>query len=305
MVAGIVPVSFQLLPNVIGGIKSGQLRALAVTANKRLAALPEVPTAAEAGLKGFESAAWFGFLAPRGTPKAAIDLLNKEVVAAVADPAVRGRFTDFGAEPITSTPEEFAPLRLRRGRELARDHHPGRHHARIASRTRRPASRARVPAGSWSGTALDFVQPVKCSDGTTNSKFQTTIPVGDQTLQTLLDTQAGNHTLSYNQESSSASSFWLSILINVVPWLLFIGLIFLLIRRAGQGQQNIFNFGKSRAKLIMEDRPSTTFADVAGVDEAKSELRRGGRVPEDAAEVPAARRQDSQGRPAGWPSGNR
>lgn len=107
MVAGIVPVSFQLLPNVIGGIKSGQLRALAVTAGKRLAALPDVPTAAEAGLKGFESAAWFGFLAPRGTPKAAIDLLNREVAAAVADPAVRGRFSDFGAEPITSTPEEF------------------------------------------------------------------------------------------------------------------------------------------------------------------------------------------------------
>jgi tripartite-type tricarboxylate transporter receptor subunit TctC len=108
MVAGIVPVSFQLLPNVIGGIKSGQLRALAVTAGKRLAALPEVPTAAEAGLKGFESAAWFGFLAPRGTPKPAIDLLNKEIAAAVADPAVRGRFSDFGAESITSTPEEFS-----------------------------------------------------------------------------------------------------------------------------------------------------------------------------------------------------
>ena len=108
MVAGIVPVSFQLLPNVIGGIKSGQLRALAVTASKRLAALPEVPTAAEAGLKGFESAAWFGFLAPRGTPKPAIDLLNKEIAAAVADPAVRGRFSDFGAEPIASTPEEFS-----------------------------------------------------------------------------------------------------------------------------------------------------------------------------------------------------
>jgi tripartite-type tricarboxylate transporter receptor subunit TctC len=108
LIAGIVPVSFQLLPNVIGGIKSGQLRALAVASDKRLAALPEVPTAAEAGLKGFESAAWFGFLAPRGTPKAAIDKLHKEVAAAVADPAVRGRFTDVGAEPIASTSEEFA-----------------------------------------------------------------------------------------------------------------------------------------------------------------------------------------------------
>ncbi len=119
----------------------------------------------------------------------------------------------------------------------------------------------------------DFNQPIKCSDGTTNTKFQTTIPTTDQTLLTTLDTQAANHTIDYVQKSSDDGSFWLSILINVVPWLLFIGLIFLLIRRAGQGQQSVFNFGKSRAKLIMEDRPSTTFADVAGVDEAKYELQ--------------------------------
>ena len=104
---GTVPAGFQLLPNVIGGLKSGQLRALAVTSNQRLAALPDVPTSAEAGLKAFQSAAWFGFLAPRGTPRGPIDRLNKEIAAAVADPAVRTRFTDFGAEPVTSTPEEF------------------------------------------------------------------------------------------------------------------------------------------------------------------------------------------------------
>jgi len=107
LLSGTVPVGFQLLPNIIGGVKSGQVRALAVTSTRRLAALPDVPTAAEAGLKGFESAAWFGFLAPRGTPRAPIDRLNKEIAAAVADPAVRTRFTDFGAEPISSTPEEF------------------------------------------------------------------------------------------------------------------------------------------------------------------------------------------------------
>jgi tripartite-type tricarboxylate transporter receptor subunit TctC len=107
LVSGQVPVSFQLLPNVVGQIKSGQVRALAVTSNKRLAALPDVPTAAEAGLKGFESAAWFGFLAPRGTPRAPVDRLNKEIAAAIADPAVRSRFTDFGAEPLASTPEEL------------------------------------------------------------------------------------------------------------------------------------------------------------------------------------------------------
>ena len=107
MMSGTMPVSFQLLPNVLGNIKSGHLRALAVASTRRLAAIPDVPTSAEAGLKGFESAARFGFLAPRGSPKAAIDRLNKEIVAAVADPAVRGRVTEFGAEPTASTPEEF------------------------------------------------------------------------------------------------------------------------------------------------------------------------------------------------------
>lgn len=108
LVAGILPVGFQFLPDVIGGIRSGQLRALAVTGNQRLAALPGVPTAAEGGLKGFESAAWFGFLAPRGAPQAAIDRLNSEVAAAAADPALRSRFSEIGAEPLASTPEQFA-----------------------------------------------------------------------------------------------------------------------------------------------------------------------------------------------------
>lgn len=107
LVSGQVPVSFQLLPNVIGQIKAKQVLALAVASNKRLAALPDVPTAAEAGMKDYNSAAWFGFLAPRGTPRPPIDRLNKEIAAAIADPAVRSRFSDFGAEPIASTPEEL------------------------------------------------------------------------------------------------------------------------------------------------------------------------------------------------------
>src|SRR5205823_5831063 len=107
LVAGEVPVSFQLLPNVIGQIKSGHVRALAVASDKRLAALPDVPTAAEVGLKGYESAAWFAFLAPRGTPRPVVDKLHGEIVAAMADATVRGRFADFGAEPKASTPEEL------------------------------------------------------------------------------------------------------------------------------------------------------------------------------------------------------
>src|SRR6202022_4455572 len=73
-------------------------------------------------------------------------------------------------------------------------------------------------------------------------------------------------------QSPADNSFWLNILITFLPWI-FLILIFVFISRRGtQGQQGIFSFGKSRAKLILEDRPSTTFADVAGVDEAKFDL---------------------------------
>jgi tripartite-type tricarboxylate transporter receptor subunit TctC len=122
-ISGTVPASFQLLPNVIGPIKAGQGKALAVASTRRLAALPEVPTAAEAGLKGFESAAWFGFLAPRGTPRAPVDRLAREIAAATADPAVRARFTEFGAEPLSSTPEElekFVSAEVVRWRDIIR-----------------------------------------------------------------------------------------------------------------------------------------------------------------------------------------
>ena len=107
LVAGEVPVSFQLLPNVIGQLKSGRVRALAVASAKRLSALPDVPTAAEVGVRGYESAAWFAFLAPRGTPRPIVDRLHREIAAAMADPAVRSRFVDYGAEPLATTPEEL------------------------------------------------------------------------------------------------------------------------------------------------------------------------------------------------------
>jgi tripartite-type tricarboxylate transporter receptor subunit TctC len=110
LASGQVPAGFQLLPNVIGHIKSGQVRALAVASGKRLSALPEVPTAAEAGVTGFESAAWFAFLAPRGTPQSVVVRLHREIAAATADPDVRARFAEFGAEPFATTPEELARL---------------------------------------------------------------------------------------------------------------------------------------------------------------------------------------------------
>jgi tripartite-type tricarboxylate transporter receptor subunit TctC len=110
LAAGRVPISFQLLPNVSGQIAGGRVKPLAVASNKRLAALPDVPTAAEAGIRGYESAAWFALIAPRGTPKPIIDKLNKDVNQALADPAVRTKFAELGADPISGPPEELTQL---------------------------------------------------------------------------------------------------------------------------------------------------------------------------------------------------
>jgi cell division protease FtsH len=106
----------------------------------------------------------------------------------------------------------------------------------------------------------------------TTASFQATIPLSDQTLLTQLDMQVRTDGLRYTVQSSTDNT-WLTLLLSFAPFLLLGGLIFFFMRRAGQGQQGVFSFGKSRAKLSMEDRTSTTFADVAGVDEAKYELQ--------------------------------
>jgi tripartite-type tricarboxylate transporter receptor subunit TctC len=100
LLAGQVPLGFQWLPNVQGLIESGGARALAVGSKMRLAPLPNVPTASEAGLPDFIAFGWFALLAPHGTPKPIVNRLNKELAAAIADPTVRARFLDMGAEPI-------------------------------------------------------------------------------------------------------------------------------------------------------------------------------------------------------------
>jgi len=117
----------------------------------------------------------------------------------------------------------------------------------------------------------------------------TQLPNGDPTLIPLLNT----HHVNYEAKVVSDNNFFLNLLINLLPWVLIIAVFVFIARRATQSQQNIFSFGKSRAKVILEDRPSTTFADVAGVDESKNDLievveflktpgkfqRLGGRVP--------------------------
>ena len=107
LITGVVPLSFQNIANVLGQVQSGNLRPLAIAAKSRSATLPDVPTAAEAGLPGYESSAWFALLAPRGTPKSIVEKLNLATVAALQDADLRKRLTDIGAEPTSSSPEEL------------------------------------------------------------------------------------------------------------------------------------------------------------------------------------------------------
>ena len=99
--------SFQLVPNVVEQVRSGQIRALAVATPARLPALPDVPTMAEAGVGGFETAGWFGIVAPRGTPAAAVERLAREVAAVLAAGDMRQRLAGMGAEPMPLPPTEF------------------------------------------------------------------------------------------------------------------------------------------------------------------------------------------------------
>jgi tripartite-type tricarboxylate transporter receptor subunit TctC len=108
MIAGAVPLGFQWFPNVAAALKSDGARALAVPSKQRLPILPDVPTAAEAGLKDYDATGWFALLAPSGTPKDILARLHKEVVAAAADPAVQAKFSEQGAEAVATKPEELA-----------------------------------------------------------------------------------------------------------------------------------------------------------------------------------------------------
>jgi len=104
---GQVPVGFQFLTNVAGMLQSGAARALAVTTPTRMTALPEVPTAAEAGVKGYETFGWLALLGPAGLPKPIVDKLNAALQEAVKDPEVGKRFVEQGAEPTAAGPEEL------------------------------------------------------------------------------------------------------------------------------------------------------------------------------------------------------
>jgi len=92
----------------IGYVKSGKLRALAVTSAKRMATLPDVPTLAESGFKNFEVLEWNGVFVPKGTSKEIVDRLSKEIRAATMDPDTRQKLQGLGVDPIGSSPEAFS-----------------------------------------------------------------------------------------------------------------------------------------------------------------------------------------------------
>jgi tripartite-type tricarboxylate transporter receptor subunit TctC len=107
LIAGRTMLMFDTVAAVAPQVKGDKLRALAVTTAKRSSLFPELPTMAEAGLKGYETSTWGGLLAPAGTPKEVVAKLNAEVNKALAAPEVREKLAAAGIEPAGGTPQQF------------------------------------------------------------------------------------------------------------------------------------------------------------------------------------------------------
>jgi len=107
LVAGQVAVFIGNMPPTVPLVKAGKLRALAVTTTAHSALMPELPTIAESGLPGYETVAWFGVLAPAGTPPEIVKRLSLEIGKIARSPEMRDKLLAMGAEPVGGTPEEF------------------------------------------------------------------------------------------------------------------------------------------------------------------------------------------------------
>jgi len=107
VIAGHDQMMFATAASVVGHIKNGQVRALAVTTLKRTAILPDLPTMDEAGLKGFEASTWHGLVAPAGTPPEIIAKLHDAAVKALRDPGVQASLGRLGVDIVADTPEQF------------------------------------------------------------------------------------------------------------------------------------------------------------------------------------------------------
>lgn len=108
LMSGEVDMGTMAVPGAIPIVKANRVRALAVLSKERVPALPDVPTAKEAGVDDFVVSIWYGILAPAGTPRPIIDRLNAELHKALASPDLKQRLATSGVDPLTSTPDEFA-----------------------------------------------------------------------------------------------------------------------------------------------------------------------------------------------------
>ena len=108
VMAGQIQLSFASMPSVMAHVRSGRLRGVAVTSLKRSPSVPDLPTVSESGLKGFETGAWQGIMAPRATPPAIVQKLNREIATIVHLPEVKKQYATEGGEPIGNSPEEFS-----------------------------------------------------------------------------------------------------------------------------------------------------------------------------------------------------
>jgi len=110
LMGGQTQLTFNGVPPIIGQIKGGKLRAIAVGSAKRVPSLPDVPTIAESGYPGFETSQWYGILLPAGTPAPIVERLHREIVAALAKPDTTRRIVEDGGVAVGNTPAEFAAL---------------------------------------------------------------------------------------------------------------------------------------------------------------------------------------------------
>src|SRR5260221_6881474 len=113
---GSLDVGVDFIAPLIAGIRAGDLRPLAITAGKRFPGLPDVPTAIESGVRGYDVASWNALAAPAKTPRAVIDRVHQELVKALALPEVQKRFAELGVEPRASTPAELRDFFLSESR---------------------------------------------------------------------------------------------------------------------------------------------------------------------------------------------
>jgi tripartite-type tricarboxylate transporter receptor subunit TctC len=102
---------FATIPSAINHVRSGKLRALAVTSSRRSAGLPDLPTIAESGYPGFDASSWFGLVGPAGLPREIAQRVSAEVARILAQPAMHEKFIQQGADPVGSTPEFGAYMR--------------------------------------------------------------------------------------------------------------------------------------------------------------------------------------------------